>query len=108
MGIEVVLRDDSGRRVVLPDPAGGHFNAAGDFDRLVPDEAAELALLGSVDPYDDHAVYTRDVMTDLIAEVDLLLPVSRAGAERRGLVRLRVLATECLNMPGSVLVFVGD
>lgn len=57
--IYVELRDLKGRpRTGLPDPSGGTFDAAGDFDRfidqppfgLVPDG---LPILESVDPFGD-------------------------------------------------------
>jgi len=51
MGIhaELVLAGERVRR--LPDPDGGSFDAAGDFDRLVPPTGHAFALLGRVDPH---------------------------------------------------------
>ena len=49
MGVVVTL-EINGRVISLPYPSGGEFNAAGDFDRLLP-VSPDLVLLGRIDPY---------------------------------------------------------
>ena len=90
----------------LPDPAGGFFDAAGDFDRLVTRENPALPLLGRVDPHGETRLGVSQ-MQQLIAEVELLLTQATAGAEHRGLMRLRAMAERCVQEHGE-LVFVGD
>ena len=52
MGVVAVLETLDGKRVVgLADPAGGRFDAAGDFDRLLPDAHDGCAVWGQIDPY---------------------------------------------------------
>ena len=53
MGLSVILRTDRGEQVRgLDDPNGGTFDAAGDFDRLLPDDTnVSYRLIRSVDPY---------------------------------------------------------
>ena len=113
MPIYVELRDPAGRaRSGLPDPSGGTFDAAGDFDRfidqppygLVPDG---LPILESVDPFGDTKMPS-GVMGRLIADCVRALTVAEDGPERRGLLRLRVLAEECSRDPESALFWIGD
>jgi hypothetical protein len=113
VAIYVELRDRTGRaRTGLPDPCGGTFDAAGDFDRfidqppygLVPDG---LPILESVDPFGDTTL-SSGVMGRLIADCTRALAVAKDGPERRGLLRLRVLAEECSRDPESALVWIGD
>lgn len=106
MGIQVELRL-AGRRVqALPDPAGGSFDAAGDFNRLVPSGDAALALLSEVDRHGETCLGPGQ-MEPLIAEIDLLLEQARPGSEYRGLTRLRVMALRCARDRGE-LIFIGD
>jgi hypothetical protein len=63
--------------------------------------------LGQIDPYDD-CEFGQSVMPDLISEIDQLLPDARAGRERRGLLRLRVLAECCAQIANGSLVVIGD
>lgn len=113
MPIYVELRDRAGARVRgLTDPSGGAFDAAGDFDRFLderPFGAAQprLPVLGSVDPYADTEM-SPSSMDSLIADVEAALLVAKAGPERRGLLRLQVLAECCAVMPGSTLNWKGD
>jgi hypothetical protein len=111
--IYVELRDPTGRaRIGLPDPSGGTFTAAGDFDRfidqppygLVPDG---LPILESVDPFGVTKLES-GVMGRLIADCTRALEVAQDGPERRGLLRLRVLAEECSHEPDSALFWIGD
>ena len=113
MPIYVELRDPTGRaRIGLPDPSGGTFDAAGDFDRfidqppyrLVPDG---LPILESVDPFGDTKMPSM-VMGRLIADCVCALRVAQDGPERRGLLRLRALAEACSGDPESALFWIGD
>jgi hypothetical protein len=107
MGMYVVLVRSAQVVTGLPDPNGGHFDAAGDFDRILPAGDERFVLLGRVDPYGDTVLRPED-MSGLIDEVDKLIDVSHQGSERRGLRRLRVLAAECRDTSDSQLRFVGD
>jgi hypothetical protein len=113
MPIFVELRGPTGSsRTNLPDPAGGTFDVAGDFDRfvdqppygLVPDG---LPILQSIDPFGDTRLPSA-VMGRLIADCTRALAVATDGPERWGLLRLRVLAEECSHDPDSTLVWFGD
>lgn len=90
----------------LADPSGGHFDSAGDFDRLIPADA-RWPLLSQVDPYGDLELVP-DLMPGLIAEISALLSEARTGPESRGLLRLRALAEACAETPDATLVFRGD
>jgi hypothetical protein len=101
-----LLRAD--RRVTdLVDPSGGHFDEAGDFDRLIPYGDTTYPVLGGVDPYDDLEL-PAGAMPQLIREVDRLLSHARPGPEHRGLLRLRTLAQACGQTTQGVLIFIGD
>ena len=106
MGVHVELRLAGEQIRALPDPGGGSFDAAGDFDRLLPADNPAFALLSSVDPHGDTCLGAAQ-MQPLIAEIDLLLRQARPGPERRGLMRLRTMAHRCAQDHG-VLVFIGD
>ncbi|BCY08810.1 hypothetical protein [Actinoplanes sp. L3-i22] len=106
MGIQAELRVAGKRIQRLPDPAGGSFDAAGDFDRLVLHENSALGLLGRLDPHGETR-FGAGQMQQLIAEVELLLTLAKAGAEHRGLMRLRSMAEHCAEQHGE-LVFIGD
>ena len=113
MAIHVGLRDQTGRaRTGLTDPSGGTFDAAGDFDRFVDHPpcghvAAGLPIIGSIDPFGDTKLPS-GVMGQLIAECARALTLAKNGTERRGLLRLRVLAEECSRDPNSALFWIGD
>ena len=97
----------AGRPVTgLVDPSGGHFDSAGDFDRLIPADARS-PLLSQVDPYGDLEL-ARDLMPGLITEISALLSQAHTGPESRGLLRLRALAEACAATPDTTLVFRGD
>jgi hypothetical protein len=106
MGIQVELRVAGKRIQRLPDPAGGSFDAAGDFDRLVFHENSPLGLLGRLDPHGETRFGTSQ-MQQLIADVELLLTLAKAGAEYGGLMRLRSMAEHCAEQHGE-LVFIGN
>lgn len=113
MGISVELRDEAGRTVTrLADPSGGTFDAAGDFDRFVGQSpygqvSDGLPFLKSVDPF-GTTVMPSGVMPRLISDCVRALAAATAGPERRGLLRLQVLANECSKRPGSALHWIGD
>ncbi len=107
MGVQVRMWRSGELVTHLPDPVGGWFDAAGDFDRLIPATDANFPLLGRVDTYGDVEL-TSEEMPELIAEIDRVLPEAQPGPETNGLVRLRVLAVLCADIPGSSLLFAGD
>ena len=113
VGIYVELRDPTGHALTgLPDPSGGTFDAAGDFDRFIDvppygQVSHGLPILESVDPLDETAMPS-GVMARLVADIARALPMAHDGPEKRGLLRLRVLAERCSRIPGSALVWVGD
>jgi hypothetical protein len=107
MGVQAYLYRGSTRIDRLADPAGGTFDAAGDFDRLLPVDEAAFPILGNLDPHDDLELH-QTAMTDLIAEIDQLLPTAHNDRERRGLQRLRTLAQMCSQTDNGSLIFVGD
>ena len=98
----------------FPDPAArGTFDAAGDFDRFVNDsyggypQGVGLPILQSIDPYVDTEVHS-EVMPALLNDIATALAVANDGPERRGLMRLRVMAETCASNPGSMLIWLGD
>ena len=107
MGMDVRLLDDQGHpQLGLPDPAGGTFDAAGDFDRLL-ELRDELRVWSGVDPYAETRVTGSDA-TALLGELDHLDNAAHGGPERRGLARLRVMAERCRDDDRLALLFVGD
>ncbi|MEU4623016.1 hypothetical protein AB0G04_23965 [Actinoplanes sp. NPDC023801] len=106
MGIQVELRVAGEQIQRLPDPAGGFFDAAGDFDRLVFHESSTLGLLGRLDLHGETR-FGASQMQKLIADVELLLTLAKVGVEYRGLMRLRSMAEHCAEQHGE-LVFIGD
>ena len=111
--IHVELRDETGQAITgLPDPSGGTFDAAGDFDRFLDQPPYGrvldgLPVLESLDPF-GTTVMPSGVMARLIGDTVLALAMAEDGPERRGLLRLRVLAEECSTRPMSALHWVGD
>ena len=107
MGVQVYLYRAGKRISGLADPSGGHFDAAGDFDRLIPTADTAFPVLSRVDPDQDLELDPQS-MPELTAEIDRLLPQARQGPEQRGLLRLRALAQTCAATPGASLLFLGD
>ncbi len=107
MGLWAEVRDDAGQRMAFPDPAGGTFDAAGDFDRIIPAADASLPGLSAVDPYADWTV-PGDRLVQLASEVTALRSQARPGSEQRGVDRLAVLIGACLEHQDLTLVFIGD
>ena len=89
------------------DPAlsGGTFDAAGDFDRWL--DATALPVLGTVDPYADTPMSSRE-MPGLLRDVQTALCGAKDGPERRGLLRLQTLARRCLDDESLSLLIIGD
>jgi hypothetical protein len=80
VGVVTTLAID-GHEVTLPDPHGGSFNPAGDFDRLLP-LARALPLLGRVDEH-GAVQFTSAELVLLGEEASGLLRYSRwTGAAR--------------------------
>ncbi len=95
----IEARDQKGHLMRrFPDPAaGGTFDAAGDVDRFFDDsyfgypKDLALPILQSIDPYADTEVPC-EVMPALLDDIARALAVAKDGPERRGLMRLRVMA----------------
>lgn len=107
MPIVTEVRTEGGDRVsAFADPAGGRFDAAGDFDRLIPTEGS--GLLSGVDPYGDTVF--NGVQADRLARelADLLERHDLTDRERRGLARLQVLAEQVSSGVHLYLWFIGD
>jgi hypothetical protein len=107
MGLVAEVRGADGRRVAFDDPSGGTFDAAGDFDRLIPADRPDLPALSALDPYGNWTV-PFDRLSELGAEVSSIRGEARPGRERRGLDRLAALINACLARPDLTLVFLGD
>jgi hypothetical protein len=106
MGIRAELKVH-GQVLVLTDPSGGTFDAAGDFDRLLPVPEDAFPVLARVEPYSDVVISGTDLMA-LASEVAQLFKLADTGPERRGLLRLRALAVAGQDEPGAELRFAGD
>jgi hypothetical protein len=105
VGVTVTLEVD-GHVVTLPDPSGGTFNAAGDFDRLLP-SATALPMLSRIDEHGDVR-FSASELRSVCREASRLLTLARDGPERRGVMRLLALATYGSQVPRSALRIVGD
>jgi hypothetical protein len=87
MPMYVELRDSKGRLDrAMPDPSGGTFDAAGDFDRFFDEtygghpDGLDLPALASVDPYADTEMQA-DVLDQLLADIAAVLPLANAWPE---------------------------
>ena len=108
MPIVVVVKKENGEQVLgFVDPAGGHFDAAGDFDGVLPDGDDSFLLLKYVDRYGE-TVFNTVQMDDLLGDIDRLAALDLQPIERRGLARLRVMAKRCRDEPHMYLWFIGD
>jgi hypothetical protein len=106
MPILVELRGRDGTPVRgLEDPSGGTFDAAGDFDRLV--EESSYPALASID-LNAETIWQGPSVRALLEDIDRALLAAKDGAERRGLLRLRVLAERCRDDNDLALAFIGD
>jgi hypothetical protein len=106
MGVWVELIGSDGRAcLALPDPTGGTFDAAGDFDRLLGHSSAS-PVWSSIDTEGD--TWLDAVQADqLISELSELIAQARPGPEERGLRRLSYLC-ERASTEGLTLRCVGD
>lgn len=108
MPVLVVLVDEDGTpERGLPDPHGGTFDAAGDFDRLIPFDDPASPMWRHIDPYGD-TVFNRLQMPDFINELDGLRSAAEEGPESRGLDRLRIIAERCRTEVHLFVRFIGD
>lgn len=97
----------------LPDPLGGTFDAAGDFDELLG--GSRTPSLNAIDPHSD-TVLTSEEMSRLAVEVDALLATipadgrgpGRRGSTWRGLTRFRAMVDRCAAESRSTLLVQGD
>jgi hypothetical protein len=106
--IVVVVKKENREQVRgFVDPAGGTFDAAGDFDGVLPEGDGSFPLLKYVDRYGD-TIFNTAQMDDLLADIERLTALRLQPVERRGLERLRVMAERCRNEPHLYLWFVGD
>jgi hypothetical protein len=100
VGVVAVLEVE-GRGVNLPDPPGGSFNAAADYDRLLP-LARSLPMLRRIDEHGDIQFLWTELLSLRIVAAGLLR-LARDGPERRGLMRLTALAAHGSQLPGSMV-----
>lgn len=114
MPIYVEFLDRDGRPVRrLPDPSGGAFDAAGDFDRFIDSSYfgypgdVPLPCLQSVDPHADTEMAS-NAMPHLVRDLLQVLPLAKDGPEKRGLLRLKVMAEQCAEREGTSLWWRGD
>jgi hypothetical protein len=96
-----------GQPVTLADPSGGTFDAAGDFDRLLPAPAESFPVLGRIDPYGKTVIPGEDLAA-VVREAGQLLGQAVKGPERCGLLPLRALAMAGQDDPGAQVCFLGD
>lgn len=95
----------SGQQSTRPPPVEiDHQPAVGALQEPFADH---LRVLSRVDPYGD-TVFTPDEMSDLLSDVEHLEAKARDGPEKRGIRRLRVLATRCSVLPNSRMMALGD
>lgn len=102
----IVLNQDEQELRGLTDPAGGTFDAAGDFDRLL-DRVPSAVTLSTVDPYGDTSLSRGDAAA-LLQELPAVFEQAQDGPERRGVARLAVLAALCESDDSLTLRFIGD
>ena len=106
MPILAVLRNQLGEQQLgLDDPNGGRFDAAGDFDRLIPSDDPSYGPIRHVNTY-GNTVFDSPQMPDLLADIDRLQPTR--PVEARGVARLRRLAELCRDGVHLDLWFVAD
>jgi hypothetical protein len=110
----VVTLEVSGRVVTLAGPAGGEFNAAGDFDRLLSllthppvAFASDFPMLGRVDEYGETRFGSAELAA-LAGEAMALLRHAKDERERRAIDRLIVLARHGQYEPAAVMRAIGD
>ncbi len=107
MGVDAVLRVGGELVVGLPDPSGGTFDAAGDFDRLLPLNPDAFPILSRIDP-EGVAEFGPSEMAAIVDEAERVLALVKAGPERRGVLRLQALAAHGSGIPLAALRITGD
>ena len=107
MGVEAVLFVAGQRIVGLADPTGGTFDAAGDFDGLLPLDAATFPTLSRIDA-EGVAEFGTSEMAAIVDEAAGVLALTDANPERRGVLRLQALAAHGSRMPVATLRITGD
>ena len=107
MGVDAVLHVHGQRVVGLPDPTGGTFDAAGDFDRLLPLSKDAYPVLSRID-LEGVADFDPSDMAVIVREVETALPLTSTDRERRGLLRMQALAAHGSLTPGATLRVTGD
>lgn len=105
MGIVITL-EVNGRAQTIADPSGRTCDAAGDFDPLLP-FPDDCPMLKRLDPY-GQVTFTSAEMTAIRDEAQQVIDRTSDGRERRGLLRLRALATRGSELPDSLLRANGD
>jgi hypothetical protein len=107
VGVCAVLIDGAGRKVrSIADPAGGTFDAAGDFDRLL-DRVPGAVTWSAIDPYQTTTLSGPEASA-LLQELPRVTQQANEGAETRGLARLTLLVQLCASNNGMTLRFIGD
>lgn len=107
VGVWAIVLDREGRQVLrLTDPAGGSFDAAGDFDRLLYLEPGAVTW-SSIDPY-GVTTLDHEQAAALLEELPAVAKRAHGGPERRGMARLAQLAALCGSGDAISLRFIGD
>jgi hypothetical protein len=107
MGVDAVLFVAGQRIVGLIDPTGGTFDGAGDFDRLLPLDTEAFPTLCRIET-DGVAEFGPSEMTTIVHEAEGVLALADAGPERRGVLRLQMLAAHGSRVPLAILRVAGD
>jgi hypothetical protein len=107
VGVHAVVIDRDGHQVrAIGDPAGGTFDSAGDFDRLL-EHVPTLVVWSAIDPY-GTTTFDSAQASALLHELPAVAELAHGGPERRGLDRLALLASVCAADDGMTLRFIGD
>lgn len=108
MGIVVLSKENEGHQLGrLPDPAGGTFDAAGDFDRLLSLTEDGYPQWSTIEPH-TTTVMASCAMPALLDDLSALRHLAGNSHERRGLARLVIMAEQCRERSNLSLWFVGD
>lgn len=82
-------------------------DAAGDFDRLLPLRADVFPMLSRIDPV-GGTDFGPSEMTAIVHEAEMALALTKTGPERRGVLRLQVLAAHGTGIPLATLRIARD
>jgi hypothetical protein len=105
--VRVVLIDAEGQPQTYVDPAGGRFDAASGFDRLIGIDSQLLPVWSSLYA-DEDWTFEDDELAGLLQDLDVLETRAVAGQEQLGLAQLRRLAEAALAHPGLTLEWRGE